>query len=137
MEYQYNKLVRKYTKSTKCKFRTKNWVELNDESRRNYNVNSQVKLKTSMLRSSLYDYSDGYIFVNATIKVPNAAAVGAAAGNIENIIKNYALFPNCISETNNVTDNDIVMPMYNLIEYSDNYSKTSGISGITMQMNHF
>ena len=90
-----------------------------------------------MLRSSLYDYSDGYNFVNATIKVPNAAAVGAAAGNIKNIIKNCALFPNCISEINNVTDNDIVMPMYNLIEYSDNYSKTSGISGIAMQMNHF
>ena len=53
------------------KFRTKSWVEVNDESRGTYNVNSQVKFKTSMLRSSICDYSDAYIFVSATITVRN------------------------------------------------------------------
>ena len=44
-------------------FRTKNWVEINDESRETYNVNSQIKFKTLILKSSICDYSDAYIFV--------------------------------------------------------------------------
>ena len=46
------------TPNQPTKFRTKNWVEINDDSRGTYNTNSQIKFKTSMLRSSLYDYSD-------------------------------------------------------------------------------
>ena len=49
------------------KFRSKNWVEVNDISSGSYTVNSQIKFKTSMLRSSLCDYSDVYILVNRTI----------------------------------------------------------------------
>ena len=45
------------------KFRTKSWVEINDESRGTYNVNSQIKFKTTKLKSSLCDYSDAYILV--------------------------------------------------------------------------
>ena len=48
------------------KFRTKNWVEINDESRGTYNVNSQIKFKTTMLKSSLCDYSNAYILVKET-----------------------------------------------------------------------
>ena len=117
------------------KFRTKNWVEINDESRGTYNVNSQIKFKTTMLKSSLCDYSDAYILVKGTISVNNIAAAAAAtdANNINKklIFKNCAPFINCISEINNTQienakDIDIVMPMYNLIEYSHNYAKTSG-----------
>ena len=86
-----------------------------------------------MLRSSLCDYSDAYILVKGNITVNNTAAAGAAANNTNKkvIFKNCAPFTNCISKINNTQiDNaeyiDIVMPMYNLIEYSDNYSKTSG-----------
>ena len=71
--------------------------------------------------------------MSATITVPNTTAAGAAADNRKIIIiKNWTPFTNCISEINNtqidnVKDIDIVMPiMYNLIEYSNNYSKTSG-----------
>ena len=84
-----------------------------------------------MLRSSLCDYTDTYILVSSTIIVPNTAAAGASQNNRKNIItKNCAPFTNYISEINNTRvdnakDIDIVMPMYNLIEYSDNYSKTS------------
>ena len=86
-----------------------------------------------MLRSSLCDYSDAYILVKRNITVNNTAADDAAANNDDKkvIFKNCAPFVNCISKINNTDiDNakyiDIVMPMYNLIEYSDNYSKTSG-----------
>ena len=113
------------------KFRTRNWVEINDESRGAYNVNSQIKFKTTMLKSSLCDYSDAYI--KGTISVNNTAAAGAAVNNINRkvIFKNCAPFTNCISEINNrqidnAKDIDIVMPMYNLVKYSDNYAKTIG-----------
>ena len=108
-------------------------VEINDESRGAYNVNSQIKFKTTMLKSSLCDYGDAYILVKGTISVNNTAAQGAAVNNNDKkvIFKNCAPFTNCISEINNIQiDNarviDIVMPMYNLIEYSDNYAKTTG-----------
>ena len=121
------------TSNQPSKFRTKNWVKINDESRGIYNVNSQIKIKTTMLKSSLCDYSDAYIVVKGNITVNNTAATGAAANNTNKkvIFKNCAPFTNCISKIKNTQiDNaeyiDIVMPMYNLIEYSDNYSKTSG-----------
>ena len=86
-----------------------------------------------MLKSSLCDYSDAYILVNGTISANNTAAVGADANNTNRkvIFKNCAPSTNCISEINNTQidnakDIDIVMPMYNLIEYSDNYAKTTG-----------
>ena len=108
-------------------------VEVNDESRGAYNVNSQIKFKTTMLKSSLCDYSDAYILVKGTISVNNTAAQGAAANNTNKkvISKSCAPFTNCVSEINNTKidnakDIDIVMPMYNLIEYSDNYAKTTG-----------
>ena len=110
------------------KFRKKSWGKINDESRGTYNVNSQIKFKTAVLKSSLCDYSDAYILVKGTIAVNNTAAAGT---NIKVIFKNNAPFTNCISEINNTQvdnakDIDIVMPMYNLIEHSNNYSKTSG-----------
>ena len=115
------------------KFKTKNWVEINDESRGTNIVNNQTKFKTTMLKSSLCDYSDAYILVKGTITANNTAAADADESNTNKkvIFKNCAPFTNCISEINdtqvgNAKDIDIVMPMYNLIEYSDNYSKTSG-----------
>ena len=117
------------------KFRTKNWVEINEEDERRgaYSGNSQIKFKTTMLKSSLCGYSDAYILVKGTITVNNTAAADADAKNTNKkvILKNCTPFTNCISEINNkqvdnAKDIDIVMPMYNLIEYSDNYSKTSG-----------
>ena len=91
-----------------------------------------------MLKSSFFDYSDAYIFVSETILVENTSAAGAAANNTNKkaIFKNCAPFIDCVSEINNTKvdktkDIDIVMPMYNLIEYSkfisySNYFKTSG-----------
>ena len=110
------------------KFRTKNWVEVNDESRGTYNVNSQIKFKTAILKSSLCDYSDAYVLVKVNNIVGNTAAADADANNTNKkvIFKNCTPFTNCISEINNTQvdnakDIDIVMPMYNLIECNDNY----------------
>ena len=134
MEYQkIANLIDDNTPNQPSKFKTRNWIGINDESRVAYNVNSKIKFKTTMLKSSLCDYSDAYILVKGTISVNNTAAQGAAANNTNKkvIFKNCAPFTNCLSEINNILidnakDIDIVMPMYNLIEYSDNYGKTTG-----------
>ena len=134
MEYQkIANLIDDNTLNQPSKFRTRSCIEINDESRGAYNVNSQIKFKTIILKFSLCDYSDAYILVKGTISVNYTAAAGAAANNTNKkvIFKNFAPFTNCISEINNTQidnakDIDIVMPMYNLIEYSDNYAKTTG-----------
>ena len=108
------------------KFKTRKWIEINDDSIGTYNPGSQMKFKATMIKSSFCDYSDAYIHVKGTITVNNTVAADKKV-----IFKNCIPFTNCISEISN-TDLDnakdigIVMPMYNLIEYSDNYSKTSG-----------
>ena len=88
-----------------------------------------------MLKSSLCDYSDAYILVKGTITITGAgddAAARQADGRDKSVVfKNCAPFTNCISELNNTQvdnakDIDIVMSMYNLIEYSDNYVTKSG-----------
>ena len=136
MEYQKIIYLIDDTSNQPSKFRIKNWVEISDESRRAYNVNSQIKFKTTMLKSSLCDYSDAYILVKGTISVNNTAAAGAAVNNNDKkvIFKNGAPFTNCISEiintqVGNAKDIDIVTPMYNLIKYSDNYAKKQEVYG--------
>ena len=85
-----------------------------------------------MLNYSLRDYSDAYILVKETIVVNNTAAADANANNAnkEVIFKNCAPFTRCIRKINNTQIDNVkdieIVPMYNLIEYSDNYSKTSG-----------
>ena len=123
MEYQKIANLINDTPNQPSKFRTKNLVEINDESRGAYNANSQIKFKTTMLKSSLCDYSDAYILVNGNIGVNNTVAAGVAVNNTNKkvIFKNCPPFTNCKSEINNTQiDNakhiDIVMPMYNLIE---------------------
>ena len=85
-----------------------------------------------MLKSSLCDYSDAYTLVKGTIIVVNEAVASAATNNINKrvIFRNCVPFTDCIREVNNAqvcnAENiDVVMPMHNLIEHSDNYSKTS------------
>ena len=130
MEYQKTaNFIDWESTSEPSKLKTKNWVEINDEFRGTYNVNSQIKFKTTILKSSLCDYSDAYILVKGTITVKNTVAANNT--NKKVIFKNCAPFTICISEINNTQvdnakDINIVIPMYNLIEYSDNYSKTCG-----------
>ena len=115
-------------------FRTRNWVEINDESRGTYTGND-IKFKTTMLRSNLCDYADAYILVKGTVTITGAGANDAAKRLDERnkgvTFKNCAPFIKYISRINkteidNARDIDIVMPMYNLTEFCDNYTKTFG-----------
>ena len=92
---------------------------------------TNIKFETSMLRSNLCDYSDAYIVVKRDITLTKTN--GREIIDIRNMflaLKNNGPYPNCISKINVLIDNaedlDIVMPMYNLFEYSKNYRKTTG-----------
>ena len=110
------------------RFITKKWIKVYDQSGRNYNVNKEIRIKTSMLKSDLCDFSDAFIVVKGTITVTNP---DNAKRKKSVAFKNNAPFINCISKINgvkidNAEDLDVVMPMYNLLEYSKNYRKTTG-----------
>ena len=136
MEYDKinNLLLSEDNKSEKlCKFFTTEYVRVNSLSN-TYNENKSVRFKTPMLRSNLCDYSDAYILVKGTITV-TAPGVDNNANNIIDkrnrpvILKNNAPFVSCITRINgqlieDADDLDIVMSMYNLLEYSKNYRKT-------------
>ena len=79
MEYQKITNLLDNASNQPPKFRTRNWVGINDDSGGTCNANKQIKFKTTMLKSSLCDYSDAYILVKGTITVDNTSAEGAAA----------------------------------------------------------
>ena len=135
MEYQEIANLLDSASNHPPKFRTKNWVEINDESRKLYKPGSDIKFKTTMLRSNACDYTDAYILLEGTITITgardNAAARQADERNKGVIVKNCAPLTKCISRINGIDidsaqDTDIVMPMYSFTEYSDNYSKAFG-----------
>ena len=117
------------------KFVTRQYGKVNSLSNM-YNDNKSIRFKTHMLRSNLCDYSNAYILVEGTIIV-TAPGDNNNANNIRDkrnrplILKNNAPFVSCITRINgelieDADDLDIVMPMYNLLEYSKNYRKTIG-----------
>ena len=120
MEYQKITNLIDGASNQQYKFRTRNWVEINDESRGTYSVNNQIRFKTTMLKPSFCDYSDAYIIVKGKITITgardNAAAIQADERDKGVAFKNCAPFINCISEINNsqidnAKDIDIVMPI--------------------------
>ena len=117
------------------KFVTREYVRVNSLLD-TYNENKSIRFKTPMLRSDLCDYFDAYILVTGTITV-TAPGANNGVNNIRDkknrllILKNNAPFVSCIARINgelieDADDLDIVMPMYNLLEYSKNYRKTTG-----------
>ena len=133
---EYRKIINLLDNTTieSSKFRTWNWVEINYESWGKYD-SSSTKFKYSMVRSDLCNYSDAYILVSGAITITGAGDDDNGKRTYKRkkgvIYKNCAPFTNSISSINNIQiDNaeyiDVLMPMYNLIKYSDNYSKTSG-----------
>ena len=113
-------------------FATKKWYIINDENNANYGVNKDtgennpdtIKYDTRVLKQNLCDYAKAYILVDGTIRA------AAAHPNTRLALKNCAPFTKCNLEINDehvdtAEELDIVMPMYNLIEYSDNYQDSS------------
>ena len=112
------------------RFITKKWIEVHDKSGGAYNTNKQKRFKTPMLRSDLCDYSDAYIVVEGVLSV-TIEEKDRDEMNRDFILKNSAPFISGILKINgvlieNAEDLDVLMPMYNLLECSKNYSKTSG-----------
>ena len=110
------------------RFVTEKWIEVYNQSEGNYNVNKEIRIKKSMLRSDLCDFSDVYIVMKGTISVVRTNNVKR---NNATAFKNNASFINCVSKSNgvkidNAEDLNVVTPMYNLLEYSKNYKKTTG-----------
>ena len=135
MEYEKITNLLDNTPDEPSKFRTKNCVEINNESKESYSTGSNIKFKTTMLRSSLCNNADAYILVKGIITITEAGDNDAAKQlderNKSVSFKNCAPFTKCVSrikgtEIDNAQDIFIVMPIYNLIEYSDNCSKTCG-----------
>ena len=138
MEYdKINKLLLSEDNENEAlsKFVTREYVRVNSLLN-TYNENKSIRFKTPMLRSNLCDYSDAYILVKGTITV-TALGVNNNANNIRDIknrpviLKNNAPFVSCITRINgelieDANDLDIVIPMYNVLEYSKNYRKTIG-----------
>ena len=81
MEYQKKANLLDDASNKSSKFRTRNWVEINDDIRGTYSPNKHIRFKTAMLRSSLCDQSDAYILFKGNILVNNTAAVTPAANN--------------------------------------------------------
>ena len=135
MEYQKIINLLDNTPNQSSKFRIKNWVEINDDSRGTYNTNSQCKFKNSMLKSNLYDFRDAYIIVKGTITVSNTATAATSANNRDKkvISKNWTPFTDCLSEINNtqvddVKDINVVIPMQNaaiiILKHQEVYDNT-------------
>ena len=138
MEYNKinNLLLSEDNESEKLsKFVTREYIRVNSLSN-TYNENKSIRFKTPMLRSNLCDYPDAYILVKGTITV-TAPGANNNANNIRDkrnrplILKNNAPFVSCITRINgelieDADDLDIVMSMYNLLEYSKNYRKNIG-----------
>ena len=106
------------------KFATKKWYIIDSEAKGNYLPDNEIKFLTSSLESSLCDYSDAYILVTGNITVTGGDA------NTKVAFKNCAPFKECRTEINETFVDEtehinVAMPMYNLIEYSDNYSDTT------------
>ena len=113
------------TDNVNLKFATKKWYIIDSESNSNYSQNDEIRFLTRLIESSLCDYSDVYILVTGNITAtPNNVVTQV-------VFKNFSLFEKCRTEINEtfVDETDfinITMPMYNLLEYSDNYSDASG-----------
>ena len=118
----------------------KKWFVIDRESKGNYSHENPIKFLTSSLESNLCDCSDAYILVTGSITV--ARTITAAADDkpqrkkplnaaTQVVFKNWAPFEDCRTEINDTfvgyaNFRNITMPIHNLIEYSDNYSNTSG-----------
>ena len=128
---KHYKIPEPLSNSSVSKFVPKVRVEENDLLSDQYSVNENIRFKTSMLRSDLCDYSDAYMVLKEGIDLLADAANEDDRAEKNVTFKNNAPFRSCIWKinstlTDNADDLDIVMSMYNLLEYSQNYSMTSG-----------
>ena len=130
MEHQ--KILSLLNKANDPKFVTRKWNISNDQSNANYNVGNEILWNTEVLKSYLCDYNDTYSLVRSHITI-----IGHQATHIA--FKDCTPFTNFITKIDGTTiddaeDLDLVMPMYNLIEYSSTFSEKQEVYGFIPKM---
>ena len=121
---KHQKILNLLNDANDSKFMTKKWSIVNDNSNSNYAATNKIAYNTEILKSNLCDHNDAYILVTDDITVVAFPATQVA-------FKNCAPLTKCVTKIDGTTvddpkDLDLVMSMYNLIEYSSNYSETTG-----------
>ena len=122
------KILNLLNETNDSKFVTRKWNIVNDNPKSNYDATKQIAYNTEILKFNLCDYKDAYILVRGDI-------TDVAAPVIQVAFKNCAPFTKCITKKideitiDDAEDLDLVMSKYNLIEYSSNYSQTTGSLG--------
>ena len=119
------KILNLLNNANDSKFVIRKWNIVNGNSKANYGVGGEIIYNTEISKSSPYDYNDAYILVRGDITIENCNLATEIA------FKNCALFTKCITEIRRATIDDpgdlnLLMPMYNLIEYNSNYSEATG-----------
>ena len=122
MEHQ--KILNLLNKANDSKFVPRKWNIVNDQSNANYDAGNESIYDTEVLKSNPCDYNDAYILVRYNITVTAAPATQVS-------FRNCTPFTKCITKSDRTTIDDVedlhlVIPMYNLIEYSSNHSETIG-----------
>ena len=117
----HQKILNLMNEAIDSKFVTRKWNIVNDNSKALYGDEDEITCNTEVLKSNLCDYNDAYILVTDMTAAPQTQVV----------FKNYAPFTKCITKIDGKTIDDdenldLVMPIYSLIEYSSNYSETTG-----------
>ena len=138
---EFHKIVNFLDKTSSDKdlprFVTKKWIEVYGQSEKTYNPNKEIRIKTSRLRSDLYDFSDEYIVVKGDITLEGDNDANRRNKNL--IFKSNAQFINCISKINgvkigNAKDLDVVMPIIIYLNIVKIIKKQHAVYGITIEM---
>ena len=130
MEYQKITNLLDNASNQSSKFRTKNWVEINDESREGYNIYSQIRFKTTLLKSSLCDYSDAYI-LKGTITVADTSAVNFNEANVTDSFNSKAKMTGQTDDDDGEIDNTEIMVS---LKYLSNFWRTLNIPLINCEV---
>ena len=121
---KHQKILNLLNEANYSKFVTRKWSIVDGNSKADYDAANEITYNTEVLKSNLCDYNDAYILLRGNITIIGHQVTQVA-------FKNCALFTKCVTEITGTTiddaeDLDLVMLMYNLLEYSSNYSETTG-----------
>ena len=124
MKMKHQKILNLLNEANYSKFVTRKWSIVDGNSKADYDAANEITYNTEVLKSNLCDYNDAYILVRCGIIVTATPAIQVA-------LKNCAPFTKCMTKIDGTTiddaeDLDLVMPMYNLVEYSSKYSEAIG-----------
>ena len=135
MEYQIT--LNFLNEANDSKFVTRKWNIVNNQSNANYDAGNEIVYNTEVLKSNLCDYNDAYILLRGNITIIGHQATQSIIGQVA--FRDCASFTKCIIKLDGTTTDDaenlvLIIPMYNIIEYSSNYSETINVYGFIQKM---